>query len=253
MVVKNVAGLDMGKLMIGSFGTLAAIATLNFKLLPMPAVSRTLLFQFEDLKATMAAYQSIMNANLNPVAADILSPILAFQFNMKGFVLAVQFGGNDAVIERITRQATALCTTSGQARALPANEEQRFWTGVAQITPKHLEKFHAGAVARISTPLSECADALATVDVAGHAMAANGVVRAWFTRPDAASRWLNAALNRGWKGVIEFAAPGADDDTGRSGLVRWPAPGGDFEIMKRVKNMFDPEGLLNRGRLYGLL
>ncbi len=33
MVVKNVAGLDMGKLMIGSFGTLAAIATLNFRLL----------------------------------------------------------------------------------------------------------------------------------------------------------------------------------------------------------------------------
>ena len=36
MVVKNVAGLDMGKLMIGSFGTLAAIATLNFRLYPSP-------------------------------------------------------------------------------------------------------------------------------------------------------------------------------------------------------------------------
>ena len=31
MVVKNVAGLDMGKIMIGSFGTLAAIAVVNFK------------------------------------------------------------------------------------------------------------------------------------------------------------------------------------------------------------------------------
>ena len=44
MVVKNVAGLDMGKLMIGSFGTLAAIASVNFKLQPRPAVARTILF-----------------------------------------------------------------------------------------------------------------------------------------------------------------------------------------------------------------
>src|SRR6202171_3844249 len=36
MVVKNVAGLDMAKLMIGSFGTLAAIASVNFKLTPRP-------------------------------------------------------------------------------------------------------------------------------------------------------------------------------------------------------------------------
>ena len=41
MVVKNVAGLDMAKLMIGSFGTLAAIAVVNFKVQPMPEVERT--------------------------------------------------------------------------------------------------------------------------------------------------------------------------------------------------------------------
>ena len=45
MVVKNVAGLDMAKVMIGSFGTLAAIAVLNFKLHSMPAATATFLFQ----------------------------------------------------------------------------------------------------------------------------------------------------------------------------------------------------------------
>ena len=55
MVVKNVAGLDMGKLMIGSFGTLAAIASVNFKLTPRPAMARTVLFTFDDLAAAFEA------------------------------------------------------------------------------------------------------------------------------------------------------------------------------------------------------
>ena len=36
MVVKNVAGLDMGKMMIGSFGTLAAITSVNFRVHALP-------------------------------------------------------------------------------------------------------------------------------------------------------------------------------------------------------------------------
>jgi glycolate oxidase FAD binding subunit len=55
MVVKNVAGLDMAKLMIGSFGTLAAIAVVNFKVQPMPEVERTVLLSFADSKAVFAS------------------------------------------------------------------------------------------------------------------------------------------------------------------------------------------------------
>jgi glycolate oxidase FAD binding subunit len=253
MVVKNVAGLDMGKLMIGSFGTLAAIATLNFKLLPIPTVSRTLLLQFDELKPALTACEAVMKAGLNPLAADILNPILTTrfhsQFNIKGFVLALQFGGNQAVIERSARETTALATGSAGAKALRDEDEQRFWTGVAAVTPRHLEKFADGVVVRITTPLSQCGEALEKVEGMGHAMAASGVVRGWFTRPDAASRWLAASAKRGWKGVIEFAGPGVD----RGGLALWPNPGGDFEIMKGVKKMFDPDGLLNSGRLFGLL
>ena len=46
MVVKNVAGFDMAKLLIGSFGTLAAIASVNFKLAPMPLETRTFVMRF---------------------------------------------------------------------------------------------------------------------------------------------------------------------------------------------------------------
>ena len=74
MVVKNVAGLDMAKLLIGSFGTLAAIATVNFKLTPKPAVARTLLFSFDDIRTAIQARDAVIRGVLNPVAVDLLNP-----------------------------------------------------------------------------------------------------------------------------------------------------------------------------------
>jgi FAD/FMN-containing dehydrogenase len=208
-----------------------------------------LLFRFEDLKAAFAANQAIQEAGLNPVAADIVNPILTAQFGMKGFILAVQFAGNEAVIERCNRESTHLGGDGGNVRTLAHDEESQFWSNIAQITPRHLEKFREGAVVRITAPISECAEALGTVEGAGHAMAATGVVRAWFSRPEAALRWLSLAAKREWKGVVEFTGEDAD----RQGVNQWPAPGDDFAIMKKIKNMFDPERLLNPGRLFGLL
>lgn len=248
MVVKNVAGLDMGKLMIGSFGTLAAMTTVNFKLLPIPNVSRTLTAEFADAAAAVAALDGVLRAGLNPMAADLLNPKLAERFERSGCVLALRFGGNDAVIERCMREAAALCG-AGKAAALFGSDEEAFWNRVAAVTPEYMERFASGVAARISTPISECGAALATLAGCGHAMAANGVVRGWFESAAEGERWLNDSVRRGWKGVIEFAGAAVD----RTKVKLWPEPGGDFEIMKGIKKMFDPSGLLNRGRLYGLL
>ncbi len=249
MVVKNVAGLDMAKLLIGSFGTLAAIATVNFKLTPKPAAARTLLFSFDDIKAAVQARDAVIRGVLNPVAVDLLNPVLAAQlnltaFNMKGYVLAIAFGGSEVIIERSNREAASL----GPHRDLTPEEDSRFWSALRNLTPRHLEKFREGSVCRVSTTLADCGEALASVEGAGHAHAASGIVRAWFSRPEPANRWLSASAERGWKGVVEFSA-----DSVKPHLTLWPHPAGDFEIMKRIKQMFDPEGLLNRGRLYGLL
>jgi glycolate dehydrogenase FAD-binding subunit len=244
MVVKNVAGLDMGKLMIGSFGTLAAIASVNFKLTPRPAVARTILFNFEDLRAAFEARNSAIRGVLSPVAVEILNPVISAQIGLKNFTLAILFAGNQSVIERSIREAAAF----GPSRPLAPEEEQRFWNSLHAITPRFLEKFRDGAVVRISTTLAECGEALAGLEGPAHAHAASGIVRGWFTRHEAAARCLSAAVKRGWKAVVEFSSESA-----RPGMTLWPEPGGDFAIMKEIKRMFDPENLLNRGRLYGRL
>ena len=242
MVVKNVAGLDMAKLLIGSFGTLAAIATVNFKLTPMPKVARTVLFRCDDAKVATAMRDAAIRSQWAPIAVELLNPVLAAQLGLKGYKLALAFAGNEAVIERCLREAAAL----GPMRTLAGEEEHRFWSSLDAVTPHFLEKFREGAVVRLSTTLADCGEALASIEGPGQAHAGTGVVRGWFTRPDAAARWLAASGKRGWKGVVEYAGEAA-----RPSMKLWPEPGGDFVIMKQIKQMFDPEGLLNRGRFYG--
>src|SRR5579862_4488730 len=84
MVVKNVAGLDMGKIMIGSFGTLAAIAVVNFKLLPRPAAEASVLLAFETLDDAMATRDRVLKGVLAPAAIDLLNPLAAGQLGYKG-------------------------------------------------------------------------------------------------------------------------------------------------------------------------
>jgi FAD/FMN-containing dehydrogenase len=181
---------------------------------------------------------------LNPVAVEVLNPVLSAQLGLKNFTLAIMFAGNEAVIERSTREAAAF----GAGRSLPIEEERRFWNALYAVTPRFLEKFPDGAVARVSTTLVDCGEALAGIEGPGHAHAASGIVRAWFTRPEKAATWLASAVKRGWKGLVEFSSESAVPN-----LTLWPEPGGDFAIMKQVKQMFDPRNLLNRGRLYGRL
>jgi glycolate oxidase FAD binding subunit len=78
------------------------------------------------------------------------------------------------------------------------------------------------------------------------ARAGSGVTYAAFEDAGAAAQWASKALEPGCKAVVEFA-PCAR----KAELELWPSPGPDLDIMMRIKRLFDPRELLNRGRLYG--
>ncbi|MCS6842196.1 MAG: FAD-binding oxidoreductase, partial [Roseiflexus sp.] len=73
MVVKNVSGFDMMKLYLGSFGTLAVIASANFKLLPLPRAAGTIVCRFAEPKQAFAALDELDGTQLAPVAAEYLN------------------------------------------------------------------------------------------------------------------------------------------------------------------------------------
>src|SRR5258708_1280310 len=124
MVAKNVAGLDMGKLMIGSFGTLAAIATVNFRVHPMPPVTRTFILEFKNNAGVMAARDAVLKSQLQPSSIDILKSEGRYQ-------LLIQAGGSEAVLDRYSRELTG-------AQILEADAERNLSHDICELTPRFL-------------------------------------------------------------------------------------------------------------------
>jgi len=70
-VVKNVAGYDLGKLISGSFGSLAAIVSATFKLVPLPAASSTMIARFDDVAGMTSALEALGASQLEAAACDV--------------------------------------------------------------------------------------------------------------------------------------------------------------------------------------
>jgi glycolate oxidase FAD binding subunit len=241
MVVKNVAGLDMSKLMIGSFGTLAAIAVVNFKLQPMPELERSFLLPFASLPEAIAGRNHILRSVLQPAAIDLLNPSAGSTLGHNGWLLAVRVGGNAAAVDRYEREFAML----GDGMAFEDGRQETLWRHVENFTPRFLVRNADGAVVRVSCTLKELEAVMASLECPALARAGSGVCYGYFEEAGAADAWIAGAVQRGWKAVIEFSA-----ERHKHALGLWPAPARDLEIMKRVKNLFDPRNLLNRGRLY---
>ena len=244
MVVKNVAGLDMAKLMIGSFGTLAAIAVVNFKLQPMPEVERSFLLPFDSLAAAIAARNVILKSQLQPAAIDLLNPSAARTLGNSSWLLALRAGGNVAAVQRYEREFANFA----DGLAFEDERQQTLWRHVENFTPQFLAAHEDGAVVRASCTLKDSEAVMESFPGPAVARAGSGVCYGYFERSEAAKDWLSGTQPSGSKAVIEFAPEGS-----RRTLDLWPSPGADFEIMQRVKHLFDPRNLLNRGRLYRLI
>ena len=241
MVVKNVAGLDMAKLMIGSFGTLAAVAVVNFKVQPMPEMERSFVFAFDTPAAAIAARDRLLQSALQPAAVDLLNPAAGAALGNRAWLLALRAGGNAAAVDRYEHELEPL----GNGRAFDGSAQESLWDQVVEFTSRFLEKNPDGTVVRASCTLKELAALMTSFAVPAVARAGSGVCYGYFEEPTAAAAWIAEAASRGWKIVVEFSP-----EQRRQELNLWPSPGGDLEIMRRVKNLFDPGNLLNRGRLY---
>src|SRR5207302_1611583 len=73
-VVKNVAGYDLMKLLIGSHGSLGVITSANFRVYPRAKQTRTFVMRFESCEEALVMRDRIASSPLAPLCLDIASP-----------------------------------------------------------------------------------------------------------------------------------------------------------------------------------
>jgi glycolate oxidase FAD binding subunit len=257
-VVKNVAGYDLPKLFVGSYGTLGIIVELTVRLRPLPAVERWVRVRFDRLKDAGAAVRAIMGADLVPVAVELLDGDTSRLFAFDGAPTLVV--GFDGLAEQVDWQCAELAAVTGPL-------------GGQGVVPLHGEVPAGGFAARTSmgavaavVRFSVLPTMVAELMEQGAAMARQrGLRTAWSShagvgvvtaslgsardRPDLKSvasllgEWRELARSGGGHATLEWAPLAV-----KSEVPVWDDLGAASRVMQRIKSQLDPRNLLNPGR-----
>lgn len=255
-VMKNVTGYDLCKLVAGSYGTLAIATSLTFKVLPRPEKTRTVLLY--DAPLEMA--QPLMTRGLSSVhdvaAATYLPADIAAQCDIdyvKGpgkSVLALKIEGPGPSAEFRCAAIREMLQGEGAQEELHGMNSETFWAFVKNISPF---VGTTGTIWKLSIPPANAAKVIA--DILGKAPEARyfldwGGGLLWIALPE--------GFEEGGDGVVRGALSGA----GHATLIRGsndlrqkiapfqPQPEAIRKITARIKDGFDPENILNPGRMY---
>ncbi|ABG05744.1 FAD linked oxidase-like protein [Rubrobacter xylanophilus DSM 9941] len=247
-VVKNVAGYDLSKLFTGSLGTLGVIVEANFRLHPVPKAARTVAVEPESPRAARDAAQAIMHSQVEATAVEL-------HWGGDGErLLSVLVESIPEGVEAKREAAAFLLRPFGEVRDLGEGE-------AAELGPVPVPGGSGGeVVARISAPPAELGDVLESllraaerrgvgVRVRGHA--ATGITYAGLRGGEEEIASLVGELReirarRGGSVVLLGAPPGLERRVDAWG------PGGDYlALARRVKEKFDPRGILSPGRFIG--
>jgi glycolate oxidase FAD binding subunit len=131
-VVKNVAGYDLMKLLIGSRGTLAVITGASFKLFPAPRQTRTFAAEFKTWQEALEFRDFVSKSPLAPICLELVSPgprkLLRGDVVEDAWMLCLRAAGSDAVLARY-RKELGLCVT----REVEGSKEQHLWRVLADF------------------------------------------------------------------------------------------------------------------------
>ncbi len=215
-VVKNVAGFDLARLMVGAMGTLGVMLDVSIKLMPRPQSEKTCVF--DDVGVKGLAKVNAWTSQGLPLSGAVL----------EGGRLYVRMSGTEAGVR------AAVQAVGGQS--LTEDVAAHWWRGIRDHGHDFFDDTRS--LWRLSVPVTA-----PPINIIGD----------WLYDWGGSQRWLKTALQStiiremtGRVGGHAMLYRGGD----RQGMVFHPLNPALSEVHRRIKNACDPFKLFNNGVLY---
>lgn len=251
-VVKNVAGYDLGKLVTGSFGSLAVVVSATFKLLPMAPALATARAVFADPVSAAAAAHAVAASQLDPIALEVHARAGASVYGQPPIEVAVRFASTSTVVDAEVGKAARLikrfeCELHNPVRD---GEDEAWWRAYRALPWEG-----TGTVVRISWLPASLEAVLRLVGDIGRSapraeLTGRAGIGAGLLRVDGdagtqleAVRRLRERVDLLRQVTVLRAAPLV-----KGAVDVWGGPGETDVMHQAIKRAFDPAGILNAGR-----
>jgi glycolate oxidase FAD binding subunit len=252
-VVKNVTGYDMCKVLAGSWGTLAAMTDITVKVLPKAETEVTVIIEGLDDASAAKAMTAAMGSACDVSGAAHLPDHVASYFDGLPGALAATALRLEGVAPSVAHRKLALAALMkpfGPVALLDEMESRAVWRSVRQVKPFTAAAARDRPLWRISTAPSKGHEIAALITPAAQMYYDWGGGLIWAAMPfadeaDAASI-RGAVASLGGHATLVRAPAGI-----RAAVdVFEPQEAGIGSLNKRVKEGFDPKGVLNPGRMW---
>lgn len=270
-VVKNVAGYDLAKLLIGSYGTLGVIVEISFKLFPLPERQATLVFDVPGIEAAREFRRRVLASPLTPIRMVFLDPgASAFARGESeasresgGFEIWVEFGGSGRVIERSLRTVQEIAHAAGaQARAIENHDVEEGWNRISDPGATLAAAVPQLLVLKAALPIASSEEFVQfaqqeaqkrSLRLACFCQNGVGVIHvclmsesSLLPEADLVETLRRVAVTQGGSLVVE-RCPAAM----MKKIDVWGPTGDDWGVMRKLKELWDPKGTLSPGRFVG--
>lgn len=276
-LTKDVAGYDLTRLFVGSEGTLGIITEATLKLIPMPEYKKTMLAQYDSLEAAAQTVSAIIANKIIPATLEFLDKAtlqVVEDFAKIGLptdveaVLLIEQDGSPEVVERDIAKIEKICKQEQAIKVEVAHSEEHAYE------LKEARRTALSALARLkpttiledaTVPRSEIAHMVKAINqiakkynvkicTFGHAGDGNlHPTCVTDIRDEEEMKRVEEAFDEIFEKAISFGGT----ITGEHGVGEVKAPylemklgKAGIEIMKRIKETFDPNQIMNPGKIF---